>query len=165
MDDAQTRDGDELLDGDLLDAIALDAGLAEEWDEVEDDSPTDAGDYDFTIDADKESFAKYVTRGRSGCLPHEAYYAPIDAEKVHVRLRHWMTLCPASSRRWLPGHSMEQGENAHSGKLLKRFASSYEALDSSSLNQSLEKGGNLIEKAHSSSDISCQTLRHMTQRF
>jgi len=44
MDDAQTRDGDELLDGDLLDAIALDAGLAEEWDEVEDDSPTDAGD-------------------------------------------------------------------------------------------------------------------------
>ena len=84
MDDAQTRDGDELLDGDLLDAIALDAGLAEEWDEVEDDSPTDAGDYDFTIDADKESFAKDVTRGRSGCLPHEAYYAPIDAEKVHA---------------------------------------------------------------------------------
>jgi len=84
MDDAQTRDGDELLDGDLLDAIALDEGLADEWDDVEDDSPTDAGDYDFTIDADKESFAKYVTRGRSGCLPHEAYYAPIDAEKVHA---------------------------------------------------------------------------------
>ena len=76
------------MDDAALDAFAVDAGIVDDWDEVEDASPTGVGDYD--VDAEdgeehEETFAEYQTLGK--CLRHSAYYGPIDVERVREAAR------------------------------------------------------------------------------